>query len=230
MVDKFWKNSLIAFLAVGMVVGSPLWARHGDESQGKGGNRVRCNKNKVAGAFITPVVEEVFIDAETGDFLGTAQNRERLLLHRDGTASINFNAYSNAVDDNGNLVYLAERTSFNVSPRTGSWECVGIRKIRLHTHSEFNSNSNPFGDPAPQGGPLSTLLYTFNVAEVTVYSFDRAYNTLTPTTDDAESITAIYTLDQDVNDPTEVPTLRIEEAPDPKEIFNRVKNFIPPSS
>ncbi|MDX1412234.1 MAG: hypothetical protein R3351_08760 [Nitrospirales bacterium] len=113
---------------------------------------------------------------------------------------------------------------------TGTWECVGIRQIRLHTHGEFNSNSNPFGDPAPQGAPLSTLLYTFNVAEATVYSFDRDYSTLTPTTNDAESITAIYTPDQDVNDPTEVPNLRIEEAPDPKEIFQRVNNFIPPSS
>lgn len=230
MFSTLWKNSLFAILALGIVVGSPAEALFGDDGKGNRGDRIRCNKHKVAGAFITPVVEEVFIDAETGEFLGTAQNRERLFLHRDGTASVSFNLYSNAVDDDGNLVYLAERTSFNVSPRTGTWECVGIRKIRLHTHSEFNSNSNPFGNPAPQGAPLSTLLYTFNVAEVTVYTFDRDYNTLTPTTNDAESITAIYTLDQDVNDPTEVPNLRIEEAPDPEGIFERVRNFIPPAS
>ena len=125
---------------------------------------------------------------------------------------------------------MVERTSFNVSPSTGTWECVGKRKIRLHTHSELNSNSNPFGDEAPQGASLSTLLYTFNVAYVTIYSFDKGYNTLTPTSNDAESITAIYTLDQDVNDPTEVPTQTIEEAPNPEEIFERVKNFFPPSN
>jgi len=230
MFNKLWKNILFAFLALGMVLGSPVWAWFGDDGKGIGGNKFRCNKNKVAGAFITPVVEEKIFDADTGDFLGTERNRERLLLHSDGTASVNFNAYSNTVDDDGNIVYLVERTSFNVSPRTGTWECVGKRKIRLHTHSEFNTNSSPFGNPAPQGAPLSTLVYTFNVAEVTVYSFDKSYNTLTPTTNDAESITALYTLDQDVNDPTEVPALRIEDAPDPEGIFERVRNFIPPSS
>ena len=100
----------------------------------------------MAGAFITPVVAEEIFDADTGNFLGTQPNRERLVLHSDGTASVHFNAYSNAIDDNGNLVYLVERTSFNVSPSTGTWECVGKRKIRLHTHSELNTNSNPFGD------------------------------------------------------------------------------------
>ena len=230
MLNKLWKNRLFAMLALGLVVGSPVWAWYGDDGKGKRGNKVRCNKNRVAGAFITPVVQEKIFDATTGEFLGTEPNRERLLLHSDGTASFYFNAYTNTVGDDGEILYLVDRTSFNVSPRTGTWECAGKRKIRLHIHSEFNTNSNPFGNSAQQGAPLSTLFYTFNVAEVTVYSFDRGYNTLTPTANDAESITALYTLDQDANDPTEVPTLRIEEAPDPEGIFERVKNFIPPSN
>ncbi|MDX1412233.1 MAG: hypothetical protein R3351_08755 [Nitrospirales bacterium] len=110
MFNTLWKNILFAILALGMVVGSPVGALIVDDGKSNRGDRIRCNKNKVAGAFITPVVEEVFIDAENGEFLGTAQNRERLLLHRDGTAFINFNAYSNAVDDDGNLIYLADRT------------------------------------------------------------------------------------------------------------------------
>ena len=38
MFNKLWKNSLFAFLALGMVLGSPVWAFFGDDGIGKGFN------------------------------------------------------------------------------------------------------------------------------------------------------------------------------------------------
>ena len=69
MFNKLWKHSFLAFLALGMVAGSPLWAWNGDDFISKRGNKIKCNKNKIAGAFITPVIEEEIFDADLGNFL-----------------------------------------------------------------------------------------------------------------------------------------------------------------
>lgn len=183
----------------------------------------RCIKERVAGSYLTQVFEEPLFDPQTGELLDTRPSRARLQLHADGTADIQRAVYSNAVNSQGEIVYPAERTSFNQVPRTGTWKCVGPRQIRIHTNNEFYSNSYPFKTPAEQGAPLSELIYTFNVSTTETYTFDEHYNCLTGT---GKGVLATYSLDQDVNDPKTVPLLARPYDNDIK--FERVRNFVPP--
>jgi hypothetical protein len=217
--NRFYRLAVVGSVLLGTLTALPVLSERISE------RNCWCIPERVAGSYITQVFEEELIDAQTGEVLEVRPSRARLELHADGTASIQRAVYSNAINNNDQIVYPVERTSFNQVPRTGTWKCVGPRQIRIHTNGEFYSNSIPFGTPAEQGAPLSQLIYTFNVSATEAYTFNEDYSTLTGT---GQGILAAYSLDQDVNDPKTIPMLARPYDNDIK--FERVRNFVPPSS